>query len=193
MQTVRLSLMAVAATLALGATAAQAASYEIDPAHTHTTFEIGHFGTSTNRARFDKTTGSIELDRAHHRGRVDVSIHTDTISSGTEHFDAHLKSADLFDSARYPTVRFVSDRFVFQGDKLVSVPGQLTLLGKTHPVTLKAVHFNCYKSPMFNGREVCGGEFETNIDRTQWGMDYLVKMGMPTSVHLITQIEAVQK
>ena len=119
MQTVRLSLMAVAATLALGATAAQAASYEIDPAHTHTTFEIGHFGTSTNRARFDKTTGSIELDRAHHRGRVDVSIHTDTISSGTEHFDAHLKSADLFDSARYPTVRFVSDRFVFQGDKLV--------------------------------------------------------------------------
>ena len=82
---------------------------------------------------------------------------------------------------------------LFQGDKLVSVPGQLTLLGKTHPVTLKAVHFNCYKSPMFNGREVCGGDFETTIDRTQWGMDYLVKMGMPTSVHLITQIEAVQK
>ena len=55
MQTVRLSLMAVAATLALGATAAQAASYEIDPAHTHTTFEIGHFGTNKRSEQTDLT------------------------------------------------------------------------------------------------------------------------------------------
>ncbi|RQO79980.1 YceI family protein [Acidovorax sp. FJL06] len=186
------SLLAVAAATALTAGAAQAANYAIDPTHTFVTFEIGHFGASTNRARFDKKQGTVEFDRAAKSGKVDITIDTTSVNSGTPPFDKHLQSADLFDAAKHPTIKFVSDKFSFNGDKVGEVTGQLTLLGKTAPVTLKATQFNCYDSPMLK-REVCGGDFETTIDRTQWGMNYGVEWGFPKNVRLVVQIEAVKQ
>jgi len=186
------SLIAVAAAATLTAGAAQAANYAIDPTHTFVTFEIGHFGTTTNRARFDKKQGSVEFDRAAKTGKVEISIDTTSVNSGTPAFDKHLQSADLFDAAKYPTIKFVSDKFVFNGDKVSEVAGQLTLLGKTAPVTLKATQFNCYDSPMLK-REVCGGDFETTIDRTQWGLNYGVEWGFPKNVRLVVQVEAVKQ
>ncbi|RYH30119.1 MAG: polyisoprenoid-binding protein [Alcaligenaceae bacterium] len=186
------SLLAVAAATALTAGAAQAANYAIDPTHTFVTFEIGHFGATTNRARFDKKQGTVEFDRAAKTGKVDITIDTTSVNSGTPTFDKHLQSADLFDAAKHPTIKFVSDKFSFNGDKVSEVTGQLTLLGKTAPVTLKATQFNCYESPMLK-REVCGGDFETTIDRTQWGMNYGVDWGFSKNVRLVVQIEAVKQ
>ncbi|WP_010459868.1 YceI family protein [Acidovorax radicis] len=186
------SLLAVAAATAMTAGAAQAANYAIDPTHTFVTFEIGHFGATTNRARFDKKQGTVEFDRAAKNGKVDITIDTTSVNSGTPPFDKHLQSADLFDAAKHPTIKFVSDKFSFNGDKVSEVTGQLTLLGKTAPVTLKATQFNCYDSPMLK-REVCGGDFETTIDRTQWGMNYGVEWGFPKNVRLVVQIEAVKQ
>ncbi|MCI5071154.1 YceI family protein [Acidovorax sp.] len=186
------SLLAVAAATTLAAGAAQAANYAIDPTHTFVTFEIGHFGASTNRGRFDKKQGTVEFDRAAKTGKVDITIDTTSVNSGTPQFDKHLQSPDLFDAAKHPTIKFVSDKFSFNGDKVSEVTGQLTLLGKTAPVTLKATQFNCYDSPMLK-REVCGGDFETTIDRTQWGMNYGVEWGFPKNVRLVVQIEAVKQ
>ena len=186
------SLLAVAAATAMTAGAAQAANYAIDPTHTFVTFEISHFGATTNRARFDKKQGTVEFDRAAKTGKVDISIDTTSVNSGTPPFDKHLQSADLFDAAKHPSIKFVSDKFSFNGDKVSEVSGQLTLLGKTGPVTLKANQFNCYDSPMLK-REVCGGDFEATIDRTQWGMNYGVEWGFPKNVRLVVQIEAVKQ
>ena len=186
------SLLAVAAATAMTAGAAQAANYAIDPTHTFVTFEISHFGATTNRARFDKKQGTVEFDRAAKTGKVDITIDTTSVNTGTPPFDKHLQSADLFDAAKHPTIKFVSDKFSFNGDKVSEVTGQLTLLGKTAPVTLKATQFNCYDSPMLK-REVCGGDFETTIDRTQWGMNYGVEWGFPKNVRLVVQIEAVKQ
>ncbi|CAN7394256.1 YceI family protein [Acidovorax sp. Leaf73] len=186
------SLLAVAAATAMTAGAAQAANYAIDPTHTFVTFEISHFGATTNRGRFDKKQGTVEFDRAAKTGKVDITIDTTSVNTGTPPFDKHLQSADLFDAAKHPTIKFVSDKFSFNGDKVSEVTGQLTLLGKTAPVTLKATQFNCYDSPMLK-REVCGGDFETTIDRTQWGMNYGVEWGFPKNVRLVVQIEAVKQ
>ncbi len=186
------ALLALAAAAVLSTGAAQAANYAIDPTHTFVTFEISHFGATTNRARFDKKQGTVEFDRAAKTGKVDISIDTTSVNSGTPPFDKHLQSADLFDAAKHPTIKFVSDKFSFTGDKVSEVTGQLTLLGKTAPVTLKATQFNCYDSPMLK-REVCGGDFETTIDRTQWGMNYGVEWGFPKNVRLVVQIEAVKQ
>ena len=186
------SLLAVAAATALTAGAAQAANYAIDPTHTFVTFEISHFGASTNRGRFDKKQGTVEFDRAAKTGKVDITIDTTSVNTGTPPFDKHLQSADLFDAAKHPTIKFVSDKFSFNGDKVSEVSGQLTLLGKTGPVTLKANQFNCYQSPMLK-REVCGGDFEATIDRTQWGMNYGVDWGFAKNVRLVVQIEAVKQ
>jgi polyisoprenoid-binding protein YceI len=184
--------LAAVATLLASATAAQAADYAIDPTHTFVTFEIGHFGTTTNRGRFDKKEGTVQFDRAAKTGKVNISIDTTSVNTGTPGFDKHLQSADLFDAAKFPTIKFASDKFVFSGDKVSEIVGNLTLLGKTQPVTLKANQFNCYENPMIK-REVCGGDFETTIDRTAFGMAYGVDWGFPKNVRLVVQVEAVKQ
>lgn len=171
---------------------AQPVTYAIDPTHTFATFEIGHFGASTNRGRFDRKSGSIVLDRGAKTGQVDVTFEAASVSTGTPAFDKHLQSADLFHVAQHPTFRFVGDRFAFDGDRVTRVDGQLTLLGKTAPVTLKATQFNCYQNPMLK-REVCGGDFEAVLDRTVWGMNYGVDWGFPKSVRVVVQVEGVRQ
>jgi polyisoprenoid-binding protein YceI len=186
--------LAVAAALlaAFGAAHAELSSYSIDPTHTFANFEIGHMGTSTLRGRFDKKEGSVQIDRAAKAGKVELTIDTTSISTGTAPFDGHLKSKDFFDVANFPSAKFVSDKFSFDGDKVSSVSGTLTLLGKTQPVTLKASRFNCYLNPIFK-REVCGGDFETTIQRSQWGMGWGLEMGVPDNVRLLVQVEAIKQ
>ena len=172
-----------------GAASAGPAAYRIDDDHTYATVAIDHNGASINRARFDEVTGSVLFDKTARSGRVDMTVHVRSVYSGSKGFDEHLLSADLFDAAKHPTMRFVSDRLVFDGEQLVEVPGQLTLLGQTHPVTLKAVQFTCYPNQRAKA-EACGGDFEAVLDRTQWGMNYLVDKGMPKTVRITATIEA---
>jgi polyisoprenoid-binding protein YceI len=185
------ALATLAATLAV-ATSAQAASYTVDPAHTYVTFEIGHFGTSTNRGRFDKKQGTVEFDRAAKTGKVEITLDTASINTGFGQFNDHLKSAELLDAAKYPTAKFVGDKFTFTGDKVSSVSGQLTLLGKTAPVTMTATNFNCYENPMLK-REVCGGDFEATIKRSDFGVKYGLDWGFPDNTRLLIQVEAVKQ
>ena len=117
---------------------AQAAEYAIDPTHTFATFEIGHFGATTNRARFDKKEGKISFDKAAKTGKVDISFDIASVNSGTAMFDKHLQSAEILSAEKFPKAQFVSSKFVFNGDKVASVEGNLTIAGKTQPVTLKA-------------------------------------------------------
>ena len=189
----RSTLFALAATALLaGAAHAAPAAYSIDPTHTFATFEIDHFGASTNRVRFDKKSGKIEFDKVGKTGKAEIELDITSMNSGTAAFDKHLQSADLFDAAKFPTAKFVSDKFVYDGDKLKEVVGQLTLKGKTAPMTIKANKFTCYESPMLK-REVCGGDFEATIDRTQWGMDYGIAYGFPKEVRLVMTLEAVKQ
>ena len=184
--------LAAATLLAGAAQAATPNDYAVEPTHTFVTFEINHFGASVNRGRFEKKEGTVQFDKAGKTGKVDISFEASSISTGTPAFDKHLQGADLFNAAQYPTLRFVSDKFNFDGDKVTSVAGQLTLLGKTGPVTLKANQFACYNHPMLK-REVCGGDFEATIDRTQWGMNYGVDWGFAKNVRLVVQVEAVKQ
>ena len=181
------SLIAVA-----GLAQAETATYAIDPTHTYATFEIKHFGTSTNRGRFEKKEGNVQFDKAGKSGKVEITFDMNGISTGSSQFDTHLKSKDFFDVANNPTAKFVGDKFTFSGDKVASVAGQLTLKGKTAPVTLTATNFNCYENPMLK-REVCGGDFETTIARSQWGMHYGLTFGIPDNVRLLVQIEAIKQ
>lgn len=179
-------------TLAALGTQAHSASYAIDPTHTFVSFEVQHFGTSFNRGRWDKKEGSIDFDRAAKTGRVEITIDMASINSGVPQFDGHLKSADFFDVAKFPTGKFVGERFVFDGDKVNEVQGTLTLLGKTQPVTLKARNFNCYVNPMLK-REVCGGDFEATIQRSQWGIAFGLPAVAPDNVRLLVQVEAIKQ
>ena len=169
----RFSIFALAGAAALTAFGAHAAEYAIDPHHTYATFAIDHNGASINRGRFDNVSGTIEFDLAARSGKVDVSV------------DANV--------AKFPAMRFVSDKFVFDdGGKLTEVQGQMTLLGQTHPLVLKASQFTCYENHMAKA-EACGGDFEATIDRTLWGMNYLAKEMGNAQVRIGVTIEAFRK
>lgn len=185
------TLLATALLAAAGFAQAQSATYAIDPTHTFVNFEAKHFGTSTLRGRFDKKEGTVQFDRAGKSGKAEITIDIGSVSTGVGPLDGHLKSKDFFNAAEFATAKFVSDKFVFDGDKVTEVSGSLTMLGKSNPVTLKATNFNCYQNPMLK-REVCGGDFETTITRTQWGMAYGVP-GIPDNIRLLIQIEAVKQ
>ncbi len=183
-----------AAALATLAAAAQAetATYVIDPSHTFANFEIQHSGTSTLRGRFDKKTGTVQFDKTGKTGKVDLTIETGSINTGTEAFTTHLQSKDFLNVSEFPTAKFEADKFTFNGDKVAEVSGQLTLVGKTNPVTLKATNFNCYMHPMLK-REVCGGDFETTIVRSQYGIVFGLNFGAPDNVRLLIQVEAIKQ
>lgn len=185
-------LLVAAAALGVGIARAEPASYKIDEDHTYVTFAIDHYGASVNRGRFDVVSGTVQFDPAARAGQFDITVRTDSIYSGSKGFDEHLKAPDLFDVAQHPTMRFVADKLVFDGDRLLEVPGQLTLLGRTQPLTLQAKQFKCYPNKRAK-TEACGGDFEAVIDRTQWGMDYLVAVGMPKKVRITATIEAFRQ
>ena len=187
------SLLAVVAALGFTAAAhAESSTYAIDPSHTFASFEISHFGTSTNRGRFNKTTGTVTLDKAAKTGSLDVTVDTTSLDTGTAQFTKHISSDEMLNVAAFPTAHLVATKFVFSGDKVTEIDGNLTLLGKTNPVVLKAQNYNCYMSPMVK-REVCGGDFDTTIVRSQYGVSYGLNYGFPDAMHLVIQVEAVKQ
>ena len=112
------SVLAASTLAAVGVAQAAPATYSIDPTHTFVTFEVKHFGTSTNRGRFDKKAGTVTLDKEAKSGSVDITIETGSINTGTGPFDAHLKSKDFFNAEAFPQATFKSTKFIFNGDKV---------------------------------------------------------------------------
>ena len=189
----RTSLLALAITLgSLGIARAEVSVYAIEPTHTSTMFEIGHMGTSTNRGRFDKTEGTVQLDKAARTGKLDVTVYTGSLYTGLPAFTKHISSEEMLDVEQFPTAHFVSEKFTFVGDKVSEVSGVLTLKGKSNPVVLKARNFNCYQKAQIK-REICGGDFDTDFPRTEYGIDYALNYGVPDTVHLVIQVEAVKQ
>lgn len=166
-------------------------TYVIEPTHTFVTWEAKHFGTSTSRGRFDKKDGSITIDTIAKTGKAEISIDLKSISTGTGVFDKILQGKNFFNSDEFPTAVFKGDQFKFDGDKVTEIAGTLTLNGKTNPVTLKASNYNCYTSPVFR-KQVCGGDFDAFIKRSEYGMNYLVPF-VSDATRLVIQIEAIKQ
>ena len=163
-------------------------SYTVDPNHTHPSYEINHFGWSTQRGRFDKVSGKISLDRAAKSGTVDITIEVASVSTGVSKLDDHLKSEDFFNAAKFPAMTFKSKAVHFSGDKPASVDGELTLLGVTKPVTLVIAAFQCAPN-QFVKKEACGADATANIKRSEFGMTKYVP-GLGDDVKLLINVEA---
>ncbi len=166
------------------------ARYVIDPTHTFVMYEIGHYGTTTNRGRFSTKDGTVRIDETGKNGKVDITMDMSSINTGVDLLNRHVQSKDFLNIAEFPTGRFVADKLNFSGDKVSEVDGSLTLLGQTRPVKLKASRFNCYLSPLIN-RQICGGDFETTVERSQWGVTWGIPFGFEDKIRLLVQVEAI--
>jgi len=171
---------------------AEPVTYKLDSNHTWTTWEVRHFGTSTYRGRFGKKEGTVTIDRTARTGRVELTIDLTSVDTGVDHLNHHLQEADFFDTEMYPTATFVGEDFRFDGDSVSEVRGQLTLKGKTLPVTLKASNFNCYQNPALK-KEVCGGDFSTTLHRSDWGVSYASPFPVAEDVRLNIEVEGIRQ
>lgn len=168
---------------------AMADSYTIDPAHTFPNFTINHLGFSTMHGRFDKTTGSISMDRAKGTGSVDVVIEAASVSTGFQKRDDHLRSPDFFNAVEFPTITFKSTKVNFQGAG-ATVEGQLTMKGVTKPVTLNVDSIHCGVHPM-NKKDVCGFNATARIRRSDFGVNYALP-AVGDEIGLDIEVEAVK-
>lgn len=181
------------AALLTGAAAAPAAPvvYTIDAAHTQVHWEALHFGTSTQRGRFAQLEGHIAIDRDSGDGVVSISIATASVSSGVAALDGVLRSRHFLASEDHPTAYFVARRLRFEAAELQELHGEFTLRGVSRPLTLRARRFVC----RFDGRaqrEVCGGDFETEIVRSDFGSSF----GLPfvgDRVRVLIAVEGVRQ
>jgi polyisoprenoid-binding protein YceI len=173
----RITLCALALAVPLAATAAPE-HYTLDPVHTVPHFAVNHLGVSTVYGQFNKLSGEFTLDRAAKKASLEINVEAASISTGDSDKgsrqrsrDDHLKSADFFNVGEFPRISFKADDVKFDGDSPAEVPGQLTLLGVTKPVTLKIEHWACKDHP-FSKKPMCGGDAGATIKRSDFGMKY---------------------
>ena len=193
----RLAPVLVALALPFAAIAASE-TYLLDPTHTNPNFSVNHLGMSTVYGHFERATGKVVLDRAAKTGSIEVKIPTATISTGDakrtdgqRSRDDHLRSTDFFNVAEFPDMVFKSTKLTFNGDKLQTAEGTLTLLGVSKPVTLTANAFNCGVNPMIK-KDMCGADLVGSIKRSDFGM----KFGVPAigdEVKLMIAVEGYKE
>lgn len=168
--------------------AAKEERYRLDASHTAPAFAVSHLGFSTQRGVFDDSEGELRLDLDAKTGSVTVSIAAASVDTGHAERDENLRGEEWLAVKRYPTLRFESERFLFEGERLARVDGRLTLRGLTRPISLQVVHFHCGKHPMLMKRH-CGAELAGSLKRSDYGMSaYFPAVG--DEVRLSIQVEA---
>jgi polyisoprenoid-binding protein YceI len=159
--------LAIAPALAFG----QAATWNIDSSHSRAGFSVKHLVISDVKGEFDKLSGKVQLDDADlSKSSVEVTIEAASISTRDEKRDAHLKSADFFDVAKFPTITFKSTKVEAGKDGALTVTGDLTMHGVTKPVTLEGALTKAITDPWGNARR--GASFGGKLDRKAWGISW---------------------
>ena len=130
-------IIAVATFVALPGQALAAKTYATDQGHTEVLFGWSHSGVSQQHAEFTVAKGTLRLEDNIEKSKIDVVIDANSIATGFEPLDKHLKSADFLEVETYPEITFKSTSVRKTGDKTLDVMGNLTIHGVTQPVTLK--------------------------------------------------------
>ncbi len=156
--------------LVLSPALALASTWDIDPAHSTVEFSVRHMMVTTVKGQFQKVKGTVELDEKDPtKSTVEVSIETASIDTREAKRDAHLKSPDFFDAAKFPALTFKSTKIEKAGKGKFKVTGDLTMHGVTKSVVLAVEGPSASIKDPF-GRTVRGVMATGKLDRKDWGM-----------------------
>jgi polyisoprenoid-binding protein YceI len=178
--------------LVAGSAIAAPVSYNVDPNHTYPSFEADHFGgLSVWRGKFDKSSGTVAIDKDKGSGTVEITVDTSSIDFGHAKLNEHAKSAEMFDVEKFPTATYKGTLAKFKDGSPTEVDGTLTLHGVTKPVTLTINQFKCILNPMIK-KEVCGADASATFNRSDFGINFGDKYGFKQEVKLQIQVEAIK-
>ena len=169
-------------------------TWAIDPVHSSINFSVRHLMVSKVRGRFEKFGGAIVVG-ADGAPSVTAEIAVDSVSTGNDQRDAHIKSADFFDVSKYPVATFISTGVESNGANYV-LNGQFTLKGVTKPVSLDLEFYGV--NPGMGHGEVAGFEASAVLNRKDFGIDIDLPLEsggavVGDKVTLTLEVEAVRQ
>ena len=151
----------------------KAGSYTVDAGHTQVAFTVNHFGFSLYHGLIGGSTGKLTLDpKAPEQAALEIQIPLAEVVTTSPELTAHLKNADFFDTAKFPTATFKSTKVEMDGDE-ATITGDLTLHGVTKSVKLDVDFTGAGTNPMSKA-ETIGFEAETTIKRSEFGISKYV-------------------
>lgn len=143
--------------------------YDLDQAHTTVEFIARHLMITKVRGRFNSFSGTVTVAEVPEESSVDVTIDASSVATGQDQRDAHLRSADFFETDKYPTLTFKSTAVELEGDDW-KVTGDLTIRDVTRPVVLNVEFDGANITPW--GTQAVAFSAATEIDREDWGLTY---------------------
>ncbi len=189
----KIALPGVVLAAAAGAALASPVTYQVDPGHTYPSFAADHMGgLSVWRGKFDKSSGTIVLDKDKGTGTVDITVDTSSVDFGHEKLNEHAKSAEMFDVAKFPTATYKGKLVSFKNGAPTQVQGEFTLKGVTKPLTLTINQFACKPNPLTK-KETCGADASATFNRKDYNLSYGEGYGFKMEVALNIQVEAVRQ
>jgi polyisoprenoid-binding protein YceI len=170
--------------------------YKIDPAHSVIGFAIRHYEISLVRGRFKDFTGTIHYDEADiSKSSVEFAAKIESIDTGVDARNAHLRTADFFDAAKYPEMTFKSTRLERGANDQYVLHGDFTLKGISKQISLPFTMTGAIKDARGNTR--FGIAAQTKIDRRDYGITWGKPMAnggldVGNEVMIDLQLEAVK-
>jgi polyisoprenoid-binding protein YceI len=162
------TMTSIAAALLLSSVAYAADTYNIDPAHTSIGFSVRHLGLNNVKGQFKEFAGAIVLDEGK-MAEASGTIQVKSVDTGVQKRDDHLRTADFFDAAKYPTITFKTKRIEVTGGQSVMI-ADFTMRGVTKELRLPAKLAGPAKDPWGNLR--IGLEAKTKLNRKDYGINY---------------------
>ena len=172
----------------------RAGTWNVDPGHAEVGFVGRHFMLTKVRGRFTGVNGTVVIAEDPRQSSVTVEIDMNTVSSGDETRDNHLRSADFFDVENNPGAGFRSTGVDWDGGTSGSMTGDLTIKGVTRPVTLDIDYLGSVVDPWDNQRAVFSASGKVN--REDWGLTWnmpIARGGLLVSkeIELVLEVELV--
>lgn len=147
------------------------ATWTIDHSHSEVNFKVRHMLVSNVRGNFGSYSATIEAaDENFSDAVIRFEAAIDSINTGNEQRDGHLKSPDFFDAASHPTMTFASRTVSVVSAHEMKVEGDLTIRGVTKPITLDVIYNGTVSG--FGGVEIAGFEITGTINRFDYGLEW---------------------
>ena len=168
-----------------------AENYTVDTAHTYILFRVKHLNIGYSYGRLNGATGTFVLDDASPaKSRIEMQVMAKDVDTYDAKRDKHLQSPDFFDVGQHPLITFKSTSLKKLEGDLFEVTGDLTLLGKTRPITFQARQTGSGKDPWGDYRR--GFETEFTIKRSEFGMNFLLDV-VSDEVDLTVSVEGIRQ
>ncbi len=171
---------------------AQRVTYRVDPVHSFVIFRVKHMNTAYAYGRFNSFSGTIVVDeRNPANSSVQFEIDANSVDTGVQQRDDHLRSPDFFNVRQYPKITFQSTSVRRINANTFEVKGDLTIRGVTRPLTVRVTYVGKGRNP--RGQEIIGFETTFTIKRSQFGVNYGLNGGLADDVRVTIAVEAIRQ